>query len=209
MERIEIPASQARTARVKAGERFRIVNVEGCQCVDFWAIAADDVTRWASAEHTRVELSRLFPTVGEHIHTNRREPMLLFEEDHSPGIHDMLVAACDPPRFRNLGAEGWHPSCEENFFKVAKTLGWEHAFLPQSISWFTNIPIEPDGELGFSPSPSKAGDSVVLRAVMDSDVIVCSCAQDIVPINCGKPTPLALELLGADGLANPEGSDGR
>jgi uncharacterized protein YcgI (DUF1989 family) len=82
---------------------------------------------------------------------------------------------------------------------VANALGWEHAFLPQSISWFTNILIASDGKLGFSPSASKAGDSVVLRAVMDSDVIVCSCAQDIVPINCLKPTPLALELLGADG----------
>ena len=63
MTRIEVPASEARTARVAAGERFRILNVEGCQCVDFWAIVADDTTEWASAEHTRVENSRLFPVV--------------------------------------------------------------------------------------------------------------------------------------------------
>ena len=193
MERIEIPAAEARTARVNAGERFRIVNVEGGQCVDFWALGADR-GEWASAEHTRVENSRLFPAVGEHIYTNHRDPMLLFEADTSVGIHDMLVAACDPPRFRNLGVEGWHPSCEENFFKVAGELGWQHPFLPQSISWFTNIPIHPDGRFDWAPSPSVEGDSVTLSAERDCDVIVCSCAQDIVPINHRNPTPLALEL---------------
>src|SRR5437867_2300492 len=112
MERIEIPASEARMARVGAGERFRIVDVEGGQCVDSWAIVADDVDEWASADHTRAENSSLFPAVGEHIYTNRRRPMLLFEEDNSPGIHSTLIATCDPIRFRNLGVEGWHPSCE-------------------------------------------------------------------------------------------------
>lgn len=196
MEKIIIPASEARLARVPAGERFRIVDLEGCQCVDFWSLRAGDLTEWASAEHTRVELNRLFPVVGEHIYTNRRERMLLFEEDNSPGIHDMLVAACDPPRFRNLGFEDWHPSCQENFFKAAGEVGWNYPFLPQSISWFTNIPIAPDRRIDWKPAPSRAGDSVVLRALVDCDVIVCSCSQDVVPINCGRPTPLALELLG-------------
>lgn len=196
VERIVIPAKEARHARVRAGDRFRIVDVEGCQCVDFWAIRAGDTTEWASAEHTRVELNRLFPLPGEHIFTNRRREILLFEQDNSPGIHDMLVAACDPARFERLGAEGWHSSCQENFFKVAGELGWDYPFLPQSISWFTNIPIFEDRSIGWEPAPSRPGDSVVLRAEMDCDVLVCSCSQDIVPINCGKPTPLALELLG-------------
>ena len=69
-------------------------------------------------------------------------------------------------------------------------------FLPQSISWFTNIPIHSNGQFDWAPSPSKAGDFVTLKAEMDCDVIVCSCCQDIVEINCRNPTPLTLELLG-------------
>lgn len=193
MQTIEIPASEARSARIASGQRFRITTVEDSQCVDFWAIAADDTTEWASAEHTRVMTSRLFPVPGEYIHTNRRNPMLLFADDHSPGIHDMLVAACDPPRFRQLGFDGWHPSCEENFFKVATPLGWTSQSVPQSISWFTNIPVHDDGTFDWAPSPAKAGDYVELVAAMDCDVIVCSCAQDVVPINSGRPTPLRLD----------------
>jgi uncharacterized protein YcgI (DUF1989 family) len=195
VERIIVPAREARLARLQADRRARIVDVEGCQCVDFWALRADDLTEWASAEHTRVEVGRLFPVVGEYIYTNRRDPILLFEADASPGVHDMLVAACDPPRFRHLGVTGWHSSCEENFFKEAARVGWSYPFLPQSISWFTNIPIYDDRRIGWEPAPSKPGDSVTLRAVVDCDIIVCSCSQDIVPINCGRPTSLAVELL--------------
>jgi hypothetical protein len=189
-----VPASEARTARVRAGQTFSIVNPEGTQCVDFWAIRADDLTEWASAEHTRVERMRLFPQVGEYFVTNKRNDILLFEEDNSPGIHDMLVCTCDAERYVRLGATGWHASCEENFFKVAGQLGWGYPHLPQSISWFTHIPIASDGGLSLAVSPSRPGDSVVLRAVMDCDVIVCSCAQDITEINGFNPTPLWLEI---------------
>src|SRR5439155_19310383 len=64
MDRIVVPASAARRARIRTGQQFRITTPEGCQCVDFWAIRADDLTEWASAEFTRVELMRLFPRVG-------------------------------------------------------------------------------------------------------------------------------------------------
>jgi uncharacterized protein len=203
LERIIVPASEARRARVHAGQRFRIINPEGTQCVDFWAIRADDLTEWASAEHTRVERMRLFPRVGEYFVTNKRNDILLFEEDNSPGIHDMLVCTCDPERYVRLGAKGWHASCEENFFKVAGELGWNYPHLPQSISWFTEIPIAPDGALALAPSPSRPGDSVVLRAMMDCDVIVCSCAQDITEINAFNPTPLWVDISEAELEATP------
>ena len=152
--------------------------------------------RWASAEHTRVENSRLFPIVGEHIYTNRRDPMLLFESDTSVGIHDMLVAACDPPRFRNLGVEGWHPSCEENFFKVAaRSAGATRSSLSRSAGSPTSRSTTTVASTGRRRRASRATRST-LSAEIDCDVIVCSCAQDIVPINHLNPTPLALELLG-------------
>ncbi len=203
MKRIVVPAKEARRVRVRSGQRFSIITPEGCQCVDFWAIRADDLTEWASAEFTRVELMRLFPRVGDAIFTNRRREILLFEEDNSPGIHDMLVCACDPVRYERLGAKGWHPSCQENFFAVASELGWFYPFLPQSISWFTNIPIAADHSIGWARSPARPGDSVGLRALMDCDIIVCSCAQDFTEINCLNPTPLWVELFEEDAETTP------
>jgi uncharacterized protein len=195
-ERIRVPAREGRAVEVRAGERFRVVDVEGRQVADLFAFCADDVLEYASAEHTRVHVNRLFPRVGEHFVTNRRRPILLFEEDASPGFHDMLCAACDPTRYVGLGVEGWHASCQENLQKAMAGLGHERVEVPQSINLFMRIPVREDGSIGWEPAATKPGDFVAFRAELDCYVVASACPQDIVPINDGKPTPIEIELVG-------------
>jgi uncharacterized protein len=194
-DRIHIPAGEGRAVRLDAGERFRVIDVEGRQVADLFAFRADDASEYASAEHTRVHTNRLFPRVGEHFVTNRRRPILLFEEDATPGVHDMLCAPCDPTRYAGLGVEGWHASCEENLEKAMAGLGFERIEVPQSINLFMNIPVAQDGSLGWEPAATNAGDCVTFRAELDSLVVVSACPQDIVPINDGEPTPIEIALL--------------
>ena len=193
-KRIDVPAREGRGVRIAAGQRFRVVDVEGRQCVDLFAFCADDVSEYHSAEHTRVHVNRLFPRPGEHFVTNRRRPLLLFAEDATPGVHDMLVAACDPSRFAGLGVEGWHASCQENLQKAMTDLGHADVEIPQPINLFTNIVLGEDGSLDWRPSLTQAGDHVVLEAELDCYVVLSSCPQDIVPINDKNPTPIALEF---------------
>jgi uncharacterized protein len=193
--RIHVPAREGRGARVGAGARFRVIDLEGRQAVDLFAFCADDVGEYASAEHTRVYVNRLFPRPGEHFVTNTRRPILYFERDDSPGVHDMLVAACDPTRYQGLGIEGWHASCQENLQKVMAEFGFERIEIPQPINLFTNIPVAADGSLSWIPALSKPGDSVTFRAERDCYVVVSACPQDIMAINDNKPTSIALELL--------------
>ena len=192
---IDVPAREGRGVRVAAGRRFRVIDVEGGQVADTFAFRADDVSEYHSAEHTRAYVSRLFPRPGEPFVTNRRRPILVLEEDASPGIHDMLCAACDPERYTGLGVQGWHASCQENLRRAMAELGFDHVGVPQPINLFMNIPVGEDGELGWEPAPTRAGDSVTLRAELDCVVVVSACPQDIVPINHNNPTPLAIELL--------------
>ena len=98
-----------------AGERLRIVNTEGGQVVDTWAVAADDPAEYMSMEHTRVALCKLVPAVGDELYSSRRRPLLTVVEDTSPGIHDTLMAACDAERCRLLGAGSDHANCCENY----------------------------------------------------------------------------------------------
>jgi uncharacterized protein len=77
----------------------RVIDPDGGQVADVFAFSADDPSEYHSAEHTRVHVGRLFPRVGEQFATNRRRPILTLEADDSPGIHDMLLAACDPTRY--------------------------------------------------------------------------------------------------------------
>jgi uncharacterized protein YcgI (DUF1989 family) len=192
---IDVPAREGRGVRVAAGQLLRVIDVEGGQVADTFAFRADDVAEYHSAEHTRAYVSRLFPQVGEPFVTNHRRPILVLEEDASPGVHDMLCAACDPERYTGLGVEGWHASCQENLRAAMAELGFGRVEVPQPINLFMNIPVRDGGELGWEPAPTRPGDSVTLRAAMDCIVVVSACPQDIVPINNGRPSPVAIELV--------------
>ena len=194
MERIEVPAREGRAVRVDAGRRFRVVDLEGSQVVDLFAFVADDPTEYASAEHTRVELARLFPRIGEAFVTNLRRPILRFVADTSPGYHDLLCASCDPARYRILGADGWHASCRENLEEAMAGLGHEPVAIPQPINLFMRTPPMPDGTIAFLPAESRPGDHVEFEALMDVIVVASSCPQDMNPINRGVPTPVAIDL---------------
>jgi uncharacterized protein YcgI (DUF1989 family) len=192
--RIHIPAGEGRATRVAAGGRFKITDLRGRQCCDLFAFNAQDVREFASAEHTRVYNGNLFPRAGQPFVTQQRRPILLFQEDHTPGKHDMLVAACNPSRYALLGVKGWHASCEENLLTAMRGLG--HAVqVPQPINLFTNIPVSAQGELDWQPALTAAGDHVVFRAEMDVFICASSCPQDIVAINDRNITDLELTLL--------------
>lgn len=191
---IHIPAREGRAFRCPAGSEFRVIDPEGQQVADLFAFVAGDVAEYLSAEHTRVAIGRLFPRVGESWVTNLRRPILTFLADASPGVHDMLCAACSPSRYALLGVDGWHASCEENLQLAMADLGHEAIEIPQPVNIFENNPILLDGSLGIEPAPTKPGDSVTLRAELDVIVVVTACPQDITDLCGGTPTAIDIDL---------------
>ena len=191
---VEVPAREARAVRVPKDVSFKVIDVEGGQVVDLFAFSAEDVHEYHSAEHTRVHVKRLFPRVGEQFVTNRRRPILTFEEDTTEGIHDMLVAACDPTRYAMFGVLDWHASCQENLRTVMAQLGHEDVDVPQPINLFMDIPVSPDGSMEWRSTRTKAGDYVRFRAEMDCVVVASACPLDLTPINNGRPSPIGIEI---------------
>ena len=191
---ITVPAREGRAVELARGDRIRVIDPTGGQVADVFAFCADDLSEFHSAQHTRVWVNRLFPHIGEQFVTNHRRPILTLEADDSPGVHDMLCAACDPSRFELLGAQGWHASCQENLQKAMAALGHDGIEIPQPINLFMNIPVGLDATIGFEPAPTKAGDSATLRAELDIVVAVSACPQDMIPINSNNPTDIVLEV---------------
>ena len=192
-EQIHIPPREGRAVRVSAGDRVRVIDSGGGQVADVFAFNADDLSEYHSAEHTRVFVGRLFPRAGEAFVTQRRRPILTLEADDSPGIHDMLCAACDPDRYRLLGAPD-HASCRTNLESAMAAVGHPHVEIPQPINLFMNIPVGDDWTIRFEAAPTSAGDSVTLRAELDCYVAVSACPQDIVGINAAELGPIDLEI---------------
>ena len=194
---VPVPASAGAFVHLSPGDELSVVDVEGGQVGDLFALVEGDDGEHLSAQHTRAVNDRLFPRLGQSFVTNRRRPILTLIEDTSPGVHDMLIAACDLERYTGLGVDGWHASCAENYLTTAKAAGADPAFVPQSVNLFMSIPWDADGELSWEPATTAPGDAIRFRAEVACLVVVSACPQDIVVINNGQPTPLQLETARA------------
>ena len=172
---------------------------------------------YMSMPHSRAAMLHMRPKVNDTLVSNLREPILTLVEDTSPGIHDTLMAACDPPRYKGLGVENWqeHGSCAENLvlalseineragLKGPKGVGADVSInsVPAPLNLFMNIPWNDAGDISFDPPKTKAGDYVRLKAERDVVVVMSACPQDILDINNKEPTDAHFLVEGEEDTA--------
>ena len=195
-EIMTIPARRGRAQRLTRGQAIKIINTHGHQVVDTWSFSAEDVSEYFSVEHWRPTVEHIFPKVGDKLVTNRRRPIMTFEEDTSPGIHDTLMAACDDYRYGLLGCTEYHDNCTDNLKAAMRAIGIVSHEVPSPLNMRMNIPVSQGGELGWEAPVSVPGDYVVLRAEMDCIVAMSCCPQDILPINAGKTVDAHYQVIG-------------
>jgi uncharacterized protein len=191
---VAVPAGTGLAVWMRHGELVRIVDVEGGQVGDLFAFTDADRGEYLSASHTRTSTSTLFPRIGEQFLTNRRRPILTLVADTSPGVHDMLIAACDAERYRMLGAPG-HASCADNLHHALAQIGLATDAVPQPVNVFMNIPVGSKGDLSWLPAASRPGDAVTFVAEMDCAVVLSACPMDLNAINGQRPSSLAIDIL--------------
>ena len=186
---VEIPARKGKAARVRRGQRIKVINTKGQQVVDTWAFNAEDMREFMSMEHTRAAISRILPQIGDRLVTNKRRPILTVVEDTSGGIHDTMIAACDRYRYEQLGAKGHHDNCTDNLAAGLHALGLAPPETPSPLNLFMNIPVLDGNAIAFRPPVSTPGSYITLRAEMDCVVAFSACPQDMIPINGPAMTP--------------------
>lgn len=194
MTTIEIAAQSGAIVEVPPGHRLRIIDVEGTQVADLFAVLVGDTEEWLSVSVTRAVNWRLFPAVGQSFLSTSYRPLLTFERDDSPGVHDMLAAPCSAQMYEALGHEGYHRSCSENFRTAAAEVDWHPLHVPDPVNIFQRTPVGSDGSFTALPALTQPGDSVTLRAQVPVYAIVTACSMDIEPINGGRCTGLRLEV---------------
>ena len=123
---IEIPARKGKAARVRRGQRIKVINSRGQQVVDTWAFNAEDLHEFMSMEHSRVAIGRIIPAIGDALVTNKRRPILTLVEDTSGGIHDTLFASCDRWRYELLGSANIMTTARTICGRRSKHLGANH-----------------------------------------------------------------------------------
>lgn len=187
-----IPACSGKRIDVEKGQTITVVDVEGGQVVDFFAQAAGDSGEFLSAGVTIDCNESLKLQKGQTIYTNLYRPMLQVEED-DVGCHDLLHPCCRKEMYDFFYHNGeGHPNCLDNINGALEKRRTEIT----PVNLFMNTVIHPDGTIFVEAPLSKAGDRIVLRALMDVTLGVAACSVSESKCNSGKCSPVKIIIEG-------------
>jgi uncharacterized protein len=195
-----IPAGEPWMGVVRAGQFFRIVDLEGNQAVDTLFYNAADTHEHYSAQDTIQAQGNIYLTTGSTLLSNRGRAMLKIVAD-TCGRHDTLGGACsaESNTVRYALEKRHMHSCRDSFLLALARHdhGMTKRDLPSNINFFMNVPVTPAGGLTFADGISAAGRHVDLQATMDVLVLISNCPQLNNPCNGYNPTPV--RVLSWDG----------
>lgn len=178
---------------VKAGQHFRILDLEGNQAADtLFYSAADPGDRYA-ADVTIRNQGALYLTTGTVLMSTEGNALLTIVAD-TCGRHDTLGGACsresNTMRYA-LEKEPMH-ACRDIF--LCGIHEWGHGLgkrdITNNINFFMNVPVTPEGKLTFADGISAPGRYVEMRAECDVIALISNCPQLNNPCNAYNPTPV-------------------
>lgn len=157
---------------VRAMQTIAVIDVEGGQVADFFAERAGLPDEFLSTAVTIDCNESLRLDVGSIIYTNLYRPMFKVLLDEV-GTHDLLFPCCRPEMYDFFFQNGeGHPNCFDN---INRSLG-EHRPIIQPVNLFMNTAISESGKITIYPPRSKAGDKIVLQALMDVRLGIAACS---------------------------------
>ena len=189
-----VPAGDYFVKVVKAGQTFRILDLEGNQAADTLFYNADDPAERYSTMDTIREQGNVYLTAGTKLISNLGNVMLEIVADPC-GRHDTLGGACatesNTVRYA-LEKKCMHACRDSWMLAVAENeeFGMSKRDITHNINFFMNVPITTDGGLTFEDGISAPGKYVEMKTHMDTIVLISNCPQLNNPCNGYNPTPV-------------------
>jgi uncharacterized protein YcgI (DUF1989 family) len=191
--RIE-PASGL-VAELRAGDQFRIVDLEGEQVSDLVVLRLDDHDERLSQANTRKLNGTWLLGAGSVLYSNRCAPLLSIAQD-DVGRHDLQSSACSPYDYPIRFGLSDHASCLAILRDLLAAYGINEAMIPDPFNVFMHTTVDPvSGAIDVHAPCSRAGDAITFQAEMDCLVAMTCCPQDQNACNGGRITPLQFQML--------------
>ena len=179
---------------IRAGETFRIHDLEGNQAADILFYSADDPTDRYSAMDTIRAQGNLYLSAGSKLMSTQNNVLLEIVAD-TCGRHDTLGGACATEsntvryalekKCMHACRDSWMLAIQEN-----PQFGLSKRDITHNINFFMNVPVTEEGGLTFEDGISDAGKYVELVAKVDVIALLSNCPQLNNPCNAYNPTPL-------------------
>jgi uncharacterized protein YcgI (DUF1989 family) len=185
-----IPARDGGAWVLEAGQRMRIIDVEGAAICDFVAFSADNLRERFSQARTKADQGRFAITAGHHLYSRDNNVMLTIVAD-SYGTHDLHWGMCSAWVYDNLrrqyhgmkesyrvGGPLGTPSfgCYEVLQKAVRPWDIRPEDIPDPFNIFQTMALDPETKsLAIVDGRSKPGDHVDLKAAMRVLCAVSAC----------------------------------
>ena len=183
-------------ARVlRAGQRLRIVDLEGKQAVDFLCYNAANPEERYNAADTMKYAGTIFLTTGHGIYSDLGRRLFTVLGD-TCGRHDTIGGCCSVESNMVRYGKPGPANCRDTFVTMLSKFGLGKKDVVANLNFFMNVPVEPDGRMALVEGLSKPGDHVELEAEMDVLAVISNCAQLYNPVNGFNPTPIRVLVSG-------------
>ena len=183
-----IPACAGRKIDVKQGQNITVVDMEGGQVVDFFAEVMNSQNEFLSTGVTIDCNESLKLKIGDTIYTNLYRPMMKVISD-DVGEHDLLHPCCRPEMYDFFYHNGkGHPNCFDNINNALN----EKRPIITPINLFMHTKINANGSVAVEEPISKAGDKVVIKALLNITLGVAACSVSESKCNSGKCSPVKI-----------------
>ncbi len=183
-----IPACSGIKIDVKQDQSITVIDIEGGQVVDFFAEVNGNANEFLSTGVTIDCNESLKLNIGDIIYTNLYHPMMQVLSD-DVGEHDLLHPCCRTEMYDFFYHNGEkHPNCFDN---INKALEKQHAIITP-VNLFMHTKINANGKISVEEPVSKAGDKIILKALMDITLGVAACSVSESKCNSGKCSPIKI-----------------
>ena len=179
--------------RLAKGDILTVIDPEGGQVSDMFAVAAGDPAEVLSNGRTLDYEETLRLTTGARLWSNRSRVMLTIIEDTAPA-HDFLLTPCSEATFRHFYPDQpVHCGCFGNLAEALAPHGVTPDMIPCAFNVFMNVPVGADGRLAVLPPGTRPGDFVKFRAEMDLVIGLTACSAYASNGGSFKPIDYAVE----------------
>lgn len=181
---------------LKAGQSFRILDMEGNQAVDTTFYDLKNPEDHYSAIQTILMQKNIYLTTGSILRAESGKPLLEITADKT-GRHDTLGGACSSQSntVRYSRDKRYMHNCRDSFMlQLADNTeaDIEKRDLAPNINFFMNVPVTKEGGLKFDDGVSAPGNYVEMKALEDVMILISNCPQLNNPCNAYNPTPVRL-----------------
>jgi urea carboxylase-associated protein 1 len=187
----DVPAERPWSRLLKAGQRLRIVDLEGQQAVDALLYCAENPEERYSAQDTMRVQGSAYVGLGTRLISNKGRTMAHIAAD-TCGSHDTSAGccSCESNAVRFGEQTRYQHACRENFILELSRHGLGKRDIVANLNFFMNVPIDPSGNFTVVDGISAGGNYVDIVTEMDVIFVISNCPQVNNPCNGFNPTPV-------------------